>query len=355
MADAAPAPEAEAAPLESWEEMCTALDGDDAAEPEDGSDAAATAPKGESTKAATAKEDGDAAASFLDDERAKPKPTTGVPVVVGGGRNNGAKMLVKKKKAAVVGGVTIRGVGAAATTAALLAGAAAAEDAVPVDAVLLDAVKDPRSRRTVLKYEDALVRFVENRGSSATGAAAATEKTFENLSSFHRLLLHRLAARFKLEHEAVGGSAVYDARLPQSEQAKQQMGIVVRRTPATRVPATLFVDTEGQGPGGAAAERVVAGEANPFGNKKVKMMTRKGGRNRGGVMHDRRGINGGSGAGSGADSDGAAGAGGGGGGGKANLTSEDRDRAYEERKARLLAQMSGGGGSSGGGGASASF
>eukprot|EP00937_MAST-01D_sp_MAST-1D-sp2_P006430 g6430.t1 len=63
---------------------------------------------------------------------------------------------------------------------------------VPDDPVLLEAVFNPRERRTILKYEDDVRQFM--------GRHRETQLRFPSASGFHRMLLHKLAARFNLEH-----------------------------------------------------------------------------------------------------------------------------------------------------------
>jgi hypothetical protein len=69
----------------------------------------------------------------------------------------------------------------------------AAHDA-PIDPALTDALEDPRERPHVLKFEDQIVQFMRS---------GSKQLDFPPLSSFHRLVLHRLAQRFHLEHMAV--------------------------------------------------------------------------------------------------------------------------------------------------------
>lgn len=70
----------------------------------------------------------------------------------------------------------------------------AAEHDSPIDPALTAALENPRERLNLLKFEDQMVQFLK---------ANNKQLDFPPLSSYHRLIVHRLAQRFHLEHQAV--------------------------------------------------------------------------------------------------------------------------------------------------------
>jgi hypothetical protein len=83
--------------------------------------------------------------------------------------------------------------GAGVSSAAAIAITKAEHDA-PIDTALTEALENPRERAGVLGFEQTVLRFMESRD---------LELTFPPLSSYQRMLVHRLADRFYLEHRNV--------------------------------------------------------------------------------------------------------------------------------------------------------
>lgn len=67
-----------------------------------------------------------------------------------------------------------------------------------IDPALTAALDNSRERVNVLKYEDRIVQFMK------TGSK---QLDFPPLSSYHRLIIHRLAQRFGLDHTAIDSNA----------------------------------------------------------------------------------------------------------------------------------------------------
>eukprot|EP00624_Nannochloropsis_granulata_P000292 evm.model.NODE_11137_length_18060_cov_18.830564.1 len=118
------------------------------------------------------------------------------------------------------------------------------EDDAAIDPVLTGAMENPRERVNVLKYEDAMVQFMK----------AGTKQQLLELSpssSYHRLLLYRLAQRFGLEHvsgEAEGGGVGMEASINRT--------LVLFKAPQSVMPRLLLIDTCGKkGTNGASGGR----------------------------------------------------------------------------------------------------
>lgn len=109
-----------------------------------------------------------------------------------------------------------------------------AEDDAAIDPVLTGAMESPRERVNVLKYEDAMVQFMK----------AGTKQQLLELSpssSYHRLLLYRLAQRFGLEHasgEAEGGGVGMEPSMNRT--------LVLFKAPQSFMPRLLLIDTCGK-------------------------------------------------------------------------------------------------------------
>ena len=120
-----------------------------------------------------------------------------------------------------------------------------------IDEALLDAVHG-RHRLTVLKLEDRIVKFVTpTRSKSTKGNGNGNKKPsptleFESLPPFQRLLVHRLADRFHLGHEAVvdydaAVAAGVDPTGPAVNLDSFRTIVQLSRTPQTKVPEALLV------------------------------------------------------------------------------------------------------------------
>lgn len=69
------------------------------------------------------------------------------------------------------------------------------EHDMPIDPALTAALENPRERVPVLKFEDRILQFMKTPG--------VKQLDFPPLSSYQRLIVHRLAQRFQLEHQAI--------------------------------------------------------------------------------------------------------------------------------------------------------
>ncbi|OQR97142.1 hypothetical protein ACHHYP_12675 [Achlya hypogyna] len=109
------------------------------------------------------------------------------------------------------------------------AAVSAASSAGPMDPVLVAALENPRERLTLLKFEDQIVSFIR--------AEREMQLVFPPLSSYHRLIVHRLADRCSLEHQTAdyypynGGYDNNAARV-----------VTLFRTPRCAVPSVLLID-----------------------------------------------------------------------------------------------------------------
>ncbi|RLN97237.1 hypothetical protein BBJ28_00026758, partial [Nothophytophthora sp. Chile5] len=156
----------------------------------------------------------------------------------------------------------------------------------PLDPVLVAGLENSRERLTLLKFEDQIVRFLKN--------PREPHLNFPPLSSYHRLIVHRLAQRCALEHQ----TADYNPYEGSSARV-----VTLFKTPQSAVPRVLLIDlsTDRQTPAVTPASA-------------PKIMVRKRGA-------QRPGANGGR--GNGAD-------------GRATRSMQDRERAYAEARARIF-------------------
>eukprot|EP01102_Stenamoeba_stenopodia_P012722 TRINITY_DN4044_c0_g2_i1.p1 TRINITY_DN4044_c0_g2~~TRINITY_DN4044_c0_g2_i1.p1 ORF type:complete len:621 (-),score=98.30 TRINITY_DN4044_c0_g2_i1:995-2857(-) len=86
------------------------------------------------------------------------------------------------------------------------------------DEFILTALQNPRDRITLLKLEHDLERFINSN---------ETKLSFPPMSSYQRLIVHRVAQYFNLEHTALD---IYP----------QQRTVVLLKTPETKMPPILF-------------------------------------------------------------------------------------------------------------------
>ena len=98
-----------------------------------------------------------------------------------------------------------------------------------VDVALLNALENPRDRLNLLKAEDELVKFMRN--------TRMQHHEFPPMSSYHRLLLHRLAQRFSLMHTAVDMPVYNNYGQFTGECCK----IVVTKVEQSQIPKFLLV------------------------------------------------------------------------------------------------------------------
>lgn len=144
-----------------------------------------------------------------------------------------------------------------------------------------------RERMTLLKFEDQIVRFLKN--------PREPHLNFPPLSSYHRLIVHRLAQRCGLEHQ----TADYNPYENSSARV-----VTLFKTPQSAVPRVLLIDL--------SADRQTP-TVTPASAPRIMMRKRSA---------PRPGANGGR--GNGAD--------------KATPSLQDRERAYAEARARILAK-----------------
>ncbi|KAJ0397629.1 hypothetical protein ATCC90586_001313 [Pythium insidiosum] len=99
----------------------------------------------------------------------------------------------------------------------------------PLDPVLLAGLENPRERLTLLKFEDQIVRFVRN--------PREVQLSFPPLSSYHRLIVHRLAERCALEHQTADYSPY-----AQGYDGNASRVVTLFKTAHTLVPRVLLID-----------------------------------------------------------------------------------------------------------------
>ncbi|TMW55874.1 hypothetical protein Poli38472_008522 [Pythium oligandrum] len=167
----------------------------------------------------------------------------------------------------------------------------------PLDPVLLAGLENPRERLSVLKFEDQIVRFIKN--------PRENQLSFPPLSSYHRLIIHRLAERCCLEHQ----TGDYNPYSSQGYDGNASRVVTLFKTSQTVIPRVLLIDLSAE-----KQQPAVTPASAP------KIMMRK--RN---TQHPGNGAAGGRG---GAD-------------GRATQRSiEDRERAYAEARARIFGEDS---------------
>ncbi|KAF4036473.1 SUZ domain-containing protein [Phytophthora infestans] len=169
-------------------------------------------------------------------------------------------------------------------------GTATASAHGPLDPVLVAGLENARERMTLLKFEDQIVRFLKN--------PREPHLNFPPLSSYHRLIIHRLAQRCGLEHQ----TADYNPYENSSARV-----VTLFKTAQSAVPRVLLIDL--------SPDRQTP-TVTPASAPKIMMRKRSA---------PRPGANGGR--GNGAD--------------KATPTLQDRERAYAEARARIFGEDNG--------------
>ncbi|KAI9986422.1 hypothetical protein PInf_025365 [Phytophthora infestans] len=104
-------------------------------------------------------------------------------------------------------------------------GTATASAHGPLDPVLVAGLENARERMTLLKFEDQIVRFLKN--------PREPHLNFPPLSSYHRLIIHRLAQRCGLEHQ----TADYNPYENSSARV-----VTLFKTAQSAVPRVLLID-----------------------------------------------------------------------------------------------------------------
>ncbi|OWZ20604.1 hypothetical protein PHMEG_0004960 [Phytophthora megakarya] len=160
----------------------------------------------------------------------------------------------------------------------------------PLDPVLVAGLENARERMTLLKFEDQIVRFLRN--------PREPHLNFPPLSSYHRLIVHRLAQRCGLEHQ----TADYNPYENSSARV-----VTLFKTPQSAVPRVLLIDL--------SADRQPP-TVTPASAPRIMMRKRSA---------PRPGANGGR--GNGAD--------------KTTPSLQDRERAYAEARARIFGKDNG--------------
>lgn len=166
----------------------------------------------------------------------------------------------------------------------------------PVDPVLVACLDNARERLTLLKFEDQIVRFMKN--------PREAQLVFPPLSSYHRLIIHRLAERCCLEHQ----TAEYNPYAPQpgGYDGNSPRAVTLFKTSQSVVPSVLLIDL--------SANRQQQATAAPASVPKIMVRKRAG---------PRPGANAGRGP---ADAK------------NTQRSMQDRERAYAEARARIFGE-----------------
>lgn len=107
------------------------------------------------------------------------------------------------------------------------------EAAHVIDPMLIEALETPGKRMMLLKYEDNILNFVRDNTKQTF--------TFPQMSSYQRLLIHRLSDRFNLDREAVDpGYGGFNGGNSNGEYEQPIRSITLIRTPQTFIPALLI-------------------------------------------------------------------------------------------------------------------
>lgn len=126
----------------------------------------------------------------------------------------------------------------------------------PIDEALLSGLENPRERMNILKFEDRIIRFMGDRNQR--------ELVFEQLASYHRLIVHRLAQRFQLDHQAMDAG----------QDGPTTRGVVLRRTPQSKAPTLLLIDLPPPDVDSSGGEGAVGCRVSP-GSGGAKLLMRR--------------------------------------------------------------------------------
>mmetsp|Transcript_1074 Transcript_1074/g.1622 ORF Transcript_1074/g.1622 Transcript_1074/m.1622 type:complete len:507 (-) Transcript_1074:87-1607(-) len=112
-------------------------------------------------------------------------------------------------------------------------------DDIPLDRAIESALKQPRERHNLLIFEDKIVRLMKSPKENCL--------EFPPLSGFHRLLLHRLAIRFGLEHHSVDVSNQIGKYENSCLKSKNHLNrdfcpITLTKTAHCSIPNLLLID-----------------------------------------------------------------------------------------------------------------
>ncbi len=103
-----------------------------------------------------------------------------------------------------------------------------------IDPVLLSALDQQRERLNILKFEDKIVRFMKQ--------AMEKRLEFPSLSSYHRLIVHRIAERFCVLHQSQPSSQQDTGDLSPTVGGGETGSLVLLKTPDSRLPRTFLID-----------------------------------------------------------------------------------------------------------------
>ncbi len=144
-----------------------------------------------------------------------------------------------------------------------------------IDPVLLSVLEQQRERLNVLKFEDKIVRFMKQTGEKRL--------EFPSLTSYHRLIVHRLAERFCMLHQSqITNQQDPDDLSPGGVGGGENGGLVLLKTPDSRLPRTFLIDIvnpvtpSSKGGMGSKSVTRVSPSSTPSstGSKKVLLMRR---------------------------------------------------------------------------------
>ena len=91
-----------------------------------------------------------------------------------------------------------------------------------LDEALRRTLMDVRKRPVLFKFEAVVVKFMRSK---------KTEIKFPPIGSFHRMLLHHIADRFRMDHAVLG-----------DRKQNDQRGVVLRKNARTEMPSRLLVN-----------------------------------------------------------------------------------------------------------------
>jgi len=147
------------------------------------------------------------------------------------------------------------------------------QDEIPVDPALSSALEQPRERLNLLKFEDKIVRFMR--------LPKEQRLEFPPLSGFHRLLVHRLAIRFGLEHQAIEVMMSSISMAPQGGAYdtgnRDLCPMVLSKTKHCEIPKPLLIDIVNpsyEAPTVQSAAVHGSGQSSNNAGKKIMLMKR---------------------------------------------------------------------------------
>ncbi len=144
-----------------------------------------------------------------------------------------------------------------------------------IDPVLLSVLEQQRERLNVLKFEDKIVRFMKQTGEKRL--------EFPSLTSYHRLIVHRIAERFCMLHQSQPCSQQDTDDLSPGGGGGDTGSLVLLKTPDSRLPLTFLIDIVnpatpsskgGTGPQSVTGVSPSSTPSSTSGSKKVLLMRR---------------------------------------------------------------------------------